>query len=684
MNHAPIRSWLILCAVCAAAPSLSLAAEKRAPSVLANVKGLDKPVTYTETKIPLGELMQKVAADTGVALTAARDVADEPVAVVVKEFSARELLEQLADLLDYQWSRRTTTDHGRPTTEGNRGKPPSVVGGPSSVVNAVRYEIWQDLPSKQREESLRQALFAGMEQRFREEMSICRELSGKSQEEMGQIWDEATRWRERLAKLSPRERQALENSAEGRKEARRHAYAQALWSPVERTLGSLMTHLPPEQWVAMRTGRQLVFSSDPQRGELPIPPDVLRRFRTSRPTLSPPGQPNSAQPDNEQRWRQMEQEQQERWSQAEQYRVTVRLGEHSPRPDQLNLFALATPISGGKPLGQWYNNPNFHVNVWAEPAAATVEENPHRRALLEQDPLLSAGRPFQPDTRPFVDPLLPGASRTVRLLAEILPELARAYDVNLIADSYWMAAAPSGVDAMAGTAPLFEVLDRLAGTDHAWDRRGELVRIRDRKWYLDRPAEIPLRHVRRWVAMTDQRGALPLEEMAAAATTLTDYQIATLDRPLFQRGILPPQLDDLRTLEMTRHLLRLYARLLPAQQQVLREGKSLTIAQIAPPLRSLVLATLNRIGRNAPGAMELKQWDRGHLSLTRTPDARLREQRGRSVTWRLESASAPRAAMPPDAVTRFPVTRWRLEIDYGAQAPAAVGLIVAADAATPE
>jgi hypothetical protein len=70
-------------------------------SILAKVAALEKPVTYSETKIPLSELVQKVAADTGVPLTAARQVADEPVAVVVNSLSARRLLEQIADLLDY-------------------------------------------------------------------------------------------------------------------------------------------------------------------------------------------------------------------------------------------------------------------------------------------------------------------------------------------------------------------------------------------------------------------------------------------------------------------------------------------------------------------------------------------------------------------------------------------------------
>src|SRR5437870_1055167 len=65
-------------------------AEPHPRSVLANLKALEKQVTYSETKIPLGELVQKVAADAGVTLTASPGVADEPVAVVVKELPARE------------------------------------------------------------------------------------------------------------------------------------------------------------------------------------------------------------------------------------------------------------------------------------------------------------------------------------------------------------------------------------------------------------------------------------------------------------------------------------------------------------------------------------------------------------------------------------------------------------------
>src|SRR5438093_10452821 len=101
-------SWLAAAAALFLIPrAVGAAPEGRPVDPLAAVKELDKPVTYTETKIPLVELIAKVAADTGVTLTAAREVADEPVAVVVNWMPARELLRQLADLLDHRWGRRS-------------------------------------------------------------------------------------------------------------------------------------------------------------------------------------------------------------------------------------------------------------------------------------------------------------------------------------------------------------------------------------------------------------------------------------------------------------------------------------------------------------------------------------------------------------------------------------------------
>src|SRR5439155_587089 len=148
-------------------PAWPAAPERSPHAVLAEAKQLEKPVTYTETKVPLGELVQKVAADTGAKLTAAPDVADEPVAVVVKDLPARELLEQLADLLDYQWIRHPP----RPAPNPQRPIHP-LSGYPKAQPPAPTYEIWQDLPSKQREAALRDAFIAEVMRRFQEELKL--------------------------------------------------------------------------------------------------------------------------------------------------------------------------------------------------------------------------------------------------------------------------------------------------------------------------------------------------------------------------------------------------------------------------------------------------------------------------------------------------------------------------------
>src|SRR5688572_11183644 len=107
MNRPLILVLWTLCLLSSARTAPAAEAERRPRSVFEGVAGLEKPVTLSETKTPLGELIGLVAKETGVALTAAREVADEPVLAIVKEMPARELLEQIAELLGYRWSRRS-------------------------------------------------------------------------------------------------------------------------------------------------------------------------------------------------------------------------------------------------------------------------------------------------------------------------------------------------------------------------------------------------------------------------------------------------------------------------------------------------------------------------------------------------------------------------------------------------
>jgi hypothetical protein len=648
-------------------------------TALADVPELEKRVTYCETKIPLGEFVAKVAADTGVLLTAARDVADEPVAVVVTDFPARELLEQLADLLDYRWSRRQKSERGRERESEGRGERDGTSPGltPKAQRPTPVFEIWQDLASKRREEALRQTLLAAAEQSFQDQLAICRELAGKSDEEMRRLWDDVVPRYERLVKLPKDEQWAQAHTPQGF----RDGYIRTLWSPIIRSLAGFASRLSPEQWTALRSGRPLVSSSSPKRGELPLPSEVLRVFRTARHSLSPPDRAlYPTAPEFEEKLRQGAREWQEGWAQAEGYQVSFRFVPESP--GWLAFLAKVAPLRGGKPGGEINQNAGFHILSHAEQFLPTSGDDPQRRARLEQDPFLSAQKPYTLDPRPFQDPLFPGNTRSIRLLPDLLPDLARTYGVNFIADSYWpVVLIPN--PPLAGPAPLFQVLDRLCGNRYTWDRRGTLIRCRNRSWYQQRPSEIPLRLVRRWAALCDERGALPLEEYAALAATLTDRQLDTL-RNLRQGGVFQTVLRDVADAADARYLLRLYSRLPAVQQKALREGKPLGIAQFPPSLRPLILATLRRapLRRSYP-LLGLDQWSAGHLAFTGEPDVRLREQRGLAVSYRLESAPAPPATATLAVVTRLPVARLKLEIDFGGEVPVSVPLVVAAESLAP-
>src|SRR5262249_11621547 len=223
-----------------ALPGFATAEERRPRTALADVPGLDQRVTYCETKIPLGEFVAKVAADTGIPLTAARDVADEPVAVVVTDFPARELLDGLAELLGYRWRRTPLTGSRLAGSKLQVGESKNNLQ-PANLQPATPFEIWQDLASKQQEEALREELRAQVEQHFQEQLAICRDLAGKSDEEMRRLWLEMEPRFERLVAL-PRDQQWTQSETP---EGLRDGYVRMLWSPISRSLARLAGRLAP-------------------------------------------------------------------------------------------------------------------------------------------------------------------------------------------------------------------------------------------------------------------------------------------------------------------------------------------------------------------------------------------------------------------------------------------------------
>jgi hypothetical protein len=591
----PSRLWspvlLVPSLLCFAPPVLAAEPGSRPASALQGVPALDEPVTHTETKIPLGELVRKIAADTGEKLTAAREVADEPVAVVVKAMPARELLEQVAELLDFRWSRRV-----------KRG--------------AASYEIWQDLKSKQHEAALRDALLRAAEKELQEEVRRAVEMADLSQEQVRALGQAQQQRARELQRLPPEQVEALLRRPEEREKDRRYQLANYLWSPISQSLARLVGHLSADQWASLREDGQLRFSTAPKAGELPLPPEMERLFRTSPPRLMRPGE-QVIFPDEmggEERLHEREKQMQERWTGAAGYRVTVQWQDQLEMGGSLHVSATASPIDPGPPPPSYTISSGMELALDAAPKDLAEEEpdpaTPERRAAWEKDPVLGARKPFEPEARPQTDhPNGPPGSGSTPPVQALLPELARRYDVSFIADSYWSTPPAYGFPRAGEPISLISVLDRLARPSHRWDCGADaedaaskqhpagrrLIRLRSRTWFLDRPREVPLRFVTRWRALQEQYAALPMDtylEMAA----LRDEQLGSLSG-LTAAGVLPRELPDLTEVYPARFALRLYASLTPAQRQALEQGSFLLVAQMSPAQRELFRKTEKESGR---------------------------------------------------------------------------------------
>ena len=134
---------------------------------------------------------------------------------------------------------------------------------------------------------------------------------------------------------------------------------------------------------------------------------------------------------------------------------------------------------------------------------------PERNAALESDPVFGARKALKLERKPGD----PGDKRAFTL-REMLPELARAYTVSIIADAYERGPMMYG---LPGTEPipLYLFLDRWLGYEYHWDSvltrpedsapdlaspalpaagagpraergpdGGRLVRLRSRQWFL--------------------------------------------------------------------------------------------------------------------------------------------------------------------------------------------------------
>jgi hypothetical protein len=608
----------------------------RERSALEDVAGLETPVTIAEAKIPLGELVARIAAETGVSLRAAREVADEPVALVVREMPARELLEEFAHLLDYRWSRR-----------GREG--------------AWRYEIWQDLAARRREAALKDARRAAVEKRFREKLSDFSEAAALSETEILALQERVERHQRDLARRREEEQLAplppqMEN------DLRLYSAAHHLRWPVPKALAGMLATLPRERWERLWRRERLAFSTEPQAGELRLPEATARALRAASPAMLAPGVTfRGSHPDTEQIVRKQDEERKKRWTAAAGYRVVLRVsGDAFRSQGSLSLTASAAPFYVDPERGSSFapddRATSVQITVEAVEAQRDEEFTAERWAALAKDPVVGAVKPFKPKPEALVK--LPGPQNlTAVRFPNLVPDLARTYGVQFLSDAYWLDW-PRLIPRVLPDepAPLYRLLDSLSAGVQRWERRGDRILLRSRTWFYDRPREIPLRHVRRWREQIESQGSLPLEEYLTIARDLTDSQLETLREPVLVDMGLPGDLFG--GLSFSRHALRLYASLLPRERQALDAGQALPTARMSRAQRELYLAGLREFHPYEPWEPEPEKIAAGGFSVAREEALRLPERR-------LARRRPDVAASPPSVPPGRPVTHLRFRFLYG-------------------
>jgi hypothetical protein len=319
-------------------------------------------------------------------------------------------------------------------------------------------------------------------------------------------------------------------------------------------------------------------------------------------------------------------------------------------------------------------------------------DSPPRRADLEKDPVLGVKKLLQRETGgPATGSVSAPKASPPRQIPDLLPELARTYGASFIADAYWRSAPVFGLPPAGEPIALFTLLDRLARPVYHWDWRGPLIRLRSRRWFLDRPREVPLRLVRRWRALLAQHASLPLETYLEVAAVLRDEQLASLGE-LTAAGVLPRELPDLQEIDAARHALRLYASLTLPQREALRRGAALPFERLLPVQRELFLAAVRENSRYRTPPLDRTEWVAGSFSLASERYTRVQEEQagashyrreegmaagapppaaprapGESVLPSLPGAPAAPSASPPVRVTRHPVTRAWFIAERGAE-----------------
>jgi hypothetical protein len=620
----------------AAPPTPQSTASAGVQSSLQQDARLGKKVSLRLRKSPLSTVLAELGRQTGVALTASPEVADEPAIMFVTDQPAREVMHHLATLFNFRWTRKGEGDQ-------------------------AGYELHQDLKSRQEEEALRQRevreALAGLQRALRARMDLAR----RSPEALNQAAEALAAEEKALdakrraappglkqpARDGPVEASLRRSLTLSTEDVRLRTMA----DPLQRALLHVAASLTPAQWDSLRDGQALLFSTRQEEGALRLPAALAQELRGARLKWGEPHiQYIHDSPEEEARFKQMEAELQQGWTSAEAIRVSIwlevapraygtldlvlRPGEAPSRLAVLQVVPAAQPAADVHPR-------HSSVPAGLKVASQEVPEAPKlkpdggktaaagaRERSPATDPILGIKRRFSLKLK-FADPDR-GPSR-FQFLNEVLPLIAERYGINLIADAYrqrfpFWPPHPSGEELT-----LQELLDRTILPGARWSREGEFIHVRRWTWYDDRLAEIPERLVKQWTDRLRSQPRLSLEDAAALALALRDEQLDSFEAVMREQGLafsgvnLDPGVEPfVSAFVQMKAILRAYGSLSPAQRQSLQAGQPVSWAAMPLKAREHLLAGFGERLRLPADPFDHRRWLNALPLITAGPPLALR------------------------------------------------------------
>lgn len=525
---------------------------------------LEAPVTLRLPRAPLSQVVKELEQQTGVRLKTSAETADEPAILHISKQPVREVMNRLAALFHYRWSR-------------------------SGAPGQYRYELVQDLKAKQEEEILRQRHRFQVIEEIRKQLAEHAQLTERPQAELQAEVDAHNTAVRQLRQLPEDERAAAERRLRGQYPL--IFSKQEMADPQQRFLVRLAASLTPQNWETLLEEESVLFGSSEQPGALPLSPEQVRELRAAGPTpplLSPPAGMSfllTPQVPNYEEWRQRKQEFQQRWSQAENYSVTIEL---RVGPRQVDLIVVPTATQRDR-------KDSFQPLLGLELHASIGDDLPDGRPRINPaDPRLQLERPFRMEATLEELPQAQGNDFPhINWLNRLLWSAATLYDLNLLADGY------RGIEAYyphpipnGEALTLRQVIERYFVSHTHLAQEGIFYTVRRHRWYTTRLAEIPERLVQEWSVRFRDRPTLELDDQAALALALRDEQLPSLYPVLRDVGLRFPEGGfgafghwGGRKGNGTAEMLRLYGALPAEQRTRLLVGQPLPYPLMPPVAR---------------------------------------------------------------------------------------------------